>query len=119
MSKIYANIVFIAAACHEANRQLCLSQNDDSQPHWEDAPEWQRQSAMSGVSFKLDNLDATPEDLHYNWIRDKVADGWVYGDIKDAEKKTHPCMVTYDQLPAFQRVKDELFASIVISMSKL
>ncbi len=121
MSQINNTILhaFIAAACHEANRALCLSQGDNSQEHWEDAPEWQRESAINGVRFKLGNLKATPEDMHNNWSKEKLADGWVYGEVKDVVNKTHPCLVDYDQLPAFQRVKDELFSSIVVAMSKL
>jgi len=33
--------------------------------------------------------------------------------VKDAKAKTHPCMVDYDQLPAEQRRKDELFGAAV------
>jgi hypothetical protein len=47
--------------------------------------------------------------MHENWTKDKVADGWVYGEVKDAAAKTHPCLVPYDQLPANQRFKDSLF----------
>jgi hypothetical protein len=39
--------------------------------------------------------------------------GWVYGTAKDAEKKTHPCMVPYDKLPLAQRRKDALFQAAV------
>ena len=45
--------------------------------------------------------------------RDKIADGWVYGKIKDAELKTHPCCVPYEQLPVEQRAKDYIFRAIV------
>jgi hypothetical protein len=37
----------------------------------------------------------------------------VYGEVKDAVAKTHPCMVPYDDLPEFQRKKDALFLAIV------
>lgn len=35
------------------------------------------------------------------------------GPVKDAEKKEHPCIVPYDQLPLDQRMKDYIFAGIV------
>ena len=38
-----------AMAAHEANRVLCLALGDTSQPKWEDAPSWQKDSAESGV----------------------------------------------------------------------
>jgi hypothetical protein len=102
----------IARLCHEVNRAYCLSIGDDSQPRWENAPEWQKKSAIIGVEFHLNN-ETTPEQSHESWLKDKIADGWVYGEVKDPEKKTHPCMVPYDQLPVEQRTKDYLFKSIV------
>ena len=39
--------------------------------------------------------------------------GWVYGEHKDEQRKTHPCIVPYDELPAAQRAKDALFLANV------
>jgi hypothetical protein len=46
-------------------------------------------------------------------MEDKIKDGWVYGETKDAEKKTHPCLVPFHELPEFQQKKDKLFCAIV------
>ena len=105
-------VVRIAKICHEANRAYCKSIGDDSQPSWVDAPDWQRQSACNGVKFHLLGEHA-PSESHDNWLKDKEADGWVYGLVKDPAKKEHPCMVPYDQLPVEQRTKDYIFKSIV------
>ena len=107
------SIKTIAAMCHELNRAYCAVLGDKSQPHWNDAPEWQKKSAIQGVKFKVANPDITPADMHKNWLECKIADGWVYGEVKDEIKKTHPCMVDYDELPVEQQVKDELFSSVV------
>lgn len=48
-------ILDIAAVCHEANRQLCVVIGDNSQLPWEDAPQWQIDSACTGVKFNLEN----------------------------------------------------------------
>jgi len=106
-------IAQIAAVCHEANRRFCLTIGDASQPSWEDAPEWQRQSAMNGVKFHLANPDAGPSGSHENWLKEKLETGWKYGPVKDPEKKEHPCCVPYDQLPPEQRRKDALFIAVV------
>ena len=45
----------IARVCHEVNRAYCEALGDTSQPAWEDAPEWQRKSAMKGVELHLRN----------------------------------------------------------------
>jgi len=46
-------------------------------------------------------------------MKQKRDDGWVYGEVKDPERKTHPCMVPYDDLPIEQRAKDTLFGATV------
>lgn len=106
-------VIAIAKVCHQANKAYCESQGDLSQLDWADAPEWQAQSGINGVKFRLENPDAGPDAMHNNWSAEKLADGWVYGDVKDAEKKTHPCLVPFDQLPLFQQKKDKLFSAIV------
>lgn len=93
--------------------EYCKFLGDNSQVKWEDAPEWQKQSALAGVKFVLDNPNVTSEQTHESWMQVKVADGWTYGEEKDAEKKTHPCMVPYDQLPVEQKLKDCIFRAVV------
>jgi hypothetical protein len=106
-------IHYIAKACHEANRVWCQANGDHSQEHWQDAEQWQRDSAIKGVEFRIKNPDAGHDAQHNSWMEEKVNDGWVYGAVKDAEKKTHPCIVPFDQLPEFQKKKDALFCAIV------
>lgn len=107
----------IAQVAHEVNRAYCASLGDTSQPVWADAPDWQRASALAGVDMHLANPDATPEASHISWYEQKVADGWVYGEVKDPEKKEHPCMVAYEELPAAQRAKDYLFRGVVHALA--
>lgn len=106
----------IAAACHEVNRRWCILSGDDSQASWEDAPEWQRESAMAGVYGVIGGNG--PEQSHESWLAVKEADGWVYGDVKDPEAKTHPCMVPYEDLPPHQHYKDSLFVQTARSMAE-
>ena len=103
----------IAKMCHQANKTWCELNNDSSQKDWDEAEQWQRDSAIKGVEFKLANSEAGKDAQHNAWMADKVNDGWVYGEVKDAEKKTHPCIVPFDQLPEFQQKKDALFCAIV------
>lgn len=57
--------------------------------------------------------DRKPEDSHNSWMAQKIEDGWVFGDTKDAEKKTHPCMVPFGDLSVAQQAKDFLFIAVV------
>jgi hypothetical protein len=107
----------IAAVCHEVNRAYCESQGDLSQPRWDDAPAWQRESAIKGVRFALTHPDAKPSDSHESWLAEKRADGWRYGPVKDPDRKEHPCFVPYDELPAAQKAKDHLFLGTVRALA--
>lgn len=109
----------IAMLCHEVNKAICESQGDLSQTNWNDAPEWQKQSAIDGVNYHLQNPDAGPSGSHENWLKFKLADGWKYGSIKDPDLKEHPCIVPYNDLPYEQRVKDYVFRSIVHKASEI
>jgi hypothetical protein len=106
-------ITLIAMAAHEANRAYCMGMGDFTQLLWEDAPDWQKDSAIAGVNMHLANPDATPEDSHASWLAQKVADGWIYGPEKDADKKEHPCCVPYAELPEAQKAKDYIFRGVV------
>jgi len=110
--QVIPQVKAIAIACHEANRAYCLSLGDESQPSWEDAPIWQSNSAIDGVTYHLEH-DTTPEQSHENWLAVKEAEGWVYGEVKDADAKTHPCMMPYAELPAEQKAKDYIFTAVV------
>ena len=101
----------IACVCHEANRAYCLSLGDDSQLPWEDAPVWQTRSAVKGVENALSG-EVTPEESHQSWLAEKMDAGWVYGEEKDEEKKTHPCICPYYDLSAEQQMKDHLFVAV-------
>lgn len=105
-----------AQTAHEVNRAYCESIGDHSQPAWADAPEWQQQSARAGVRAIAEGKVGKAEDSHQSWLDHKLADGWKYGPVKDPEKKEHPCMVPYDQLPPEQRVKDALYFAVVTNV---
>lgn len=107
----------IAKVCHEANRAYCETLGDNSQLLWNDAPEWQRQSAINGVAFHIANPLAGPSGSHENWSKDKIAAGWKFGPVKNPDTKEHPCLVAYDQLPKEQQAKDAIFVGIVRALT--
>jgi hypothetical protein len=102
----------IARVCHEVNRAYCQSLGDHSQPAWEDAPQWQKDSAMLGVKLHTEK-NVGPEASHESWMAQKVLDGWVYGPEKNPDEKTHHCIVPFDMLPREQQAKDFIFRAVV------
>ena len=57
--------------------------------------------------------DFGPEASHISWMNQKLDDGWKYGHVKYPEKKEHPCLVPFDQLPREQQAKDFIFRAVV------
>lgn len=107
----------IARVAHEVNRAYCEALGDSSQPAWEDAPQWQRDSAMLGVKLHTENPSASAAASHESWMAQKVADGWVYGPEKRPELKQHHCIVPFDQLPVEQQAKDFIFRGVVHALA--
>jgi hypothetical protein len=115
MSEIEDRVVEAAAhAAHEANRAYCILMGDMSQPPWDEAPRWQRESAMMGVKGVMQGNG--PRESHLSWLQHKTEEGWKYGLVKDVEKKEHPCFVPYDDLPPAQKKKDDIYVTVVRSI---
>lgn len=112
-----AKVERIARVCHEVNRAYCAALGDFTQAPWESAPLWQRDSARAGVRMHLEHPDASPAASHESWMAQKVADGWVRGDAKDPERKTHPCIVSFSELPVAQQAKDFIFRGVVHALA--
>ena len=109
------NLVNIAARlAHEANRVLQdINQEEISAP-WGVTTQENRDSTSEGVLKSWSGN--SPEQLHESWSTFKRECGWVYGEVKDEEKKTHPCLVPYSELPEDQRLKDFVFQGITKSI---
>jgi len=103
----------IARVAHQVNRAYCEALGDMSQLDWENAPAWQKSSAMNDVDFHRKNPNAGPSHSHEEWLKEKELNGWTYGPIKDEGKKEHPCFVQYEDLPVEQKAKDYIFRAIV------
>lgn len=103
----------IAKIVHEVIRQLCICHGDHSHLPWDDSPDHIRYDTVTCVYLIGTNLNQTPIDVHINWMDIKIDSGWVYGEIKDCAKKTHPSIVQYDKLSDFEKSKDYVFLETV------
>lgn len=56
---------------------------------------------------ELKNLaEEMAKNVHEVWAARRIADGWTYGEKRDDEKKTHPCLVPYEELPESEKEYD-------------
>lgn len=63
----------------------------------------------SDISLPEDLLALTEriaENVHDVWAAGRIAEGWTYGEKKDAEKKTTPLLIPYDELPESEKEYD-------------
>jgi hypothetical protein len=51
------------------------------------------------------NLERLAEAEHNGWMAHRCVNGWCYGETRDDERKLHPDMLPYAQLP--ERVRDK------------
>ena len=43
---------------------------------------------------------------HEEWAAKLMAEGWTYGEVRDDVRKTHPCLVPYEELPEEEKEYD-------------
>lgn len=111
-------LLAVAAICHEANRQLTRTLQDvPVQPPWDECGEDMQQSSLRGVEFAVANPDAPPSAQHDAWMKERIAQGWKLGPVKNVETKEHPALVPYEELPEGVRRKDLLFKNIVAAFT--
>ena len=110
------SITEIAQVAHETNRVYCWTLGDYSQDGWDCCEQWQRDSAMNGVRAIKEGIVMGPTESHQNWLNEKGKDGWVWGPKKDPDKRLHPCIVPFDELPHEQQMKDHLFFAVVTTL---
>ena len=46
------------------------------------------------------------KNTHDVWALQRIKDGWTYGAMRDDDKKQHPCLVEYTELPEEEKVYD-------------
>ncbi len=60
------------------------------------------------------------ENAHEVWAYRRMRQGWVYGKKRDDDRKTHPCLVPYQQLSEEEKEYDRNTAletlRLIISM---
>lgn len=112
-----ASIEACARAGHEVNRAFCIAQGDLSEKPWDEAPERLKESRRAGVVHVLSGASA--EQAHENWRAERLAQGWTWGATKNNERKEHPALMPYGDLPTEQKAKNELFAAVVAAMSSV
>lgn len=51
-------------------------------------------------------LEAMAKNVHEIWAKERIVQGWTYGEKRDDVLKHHPCLIAYEDLPEEEKVYD-------------
>ena len=54
----------------------------------------------------MELCEALARNTHEVWSESRIREGWSYGERRDDEKKHHPCLVPYEELPESEKDYD-------------
>lgn len=58
---------------------------------------------------ELDSLvEQMAKNFHDVWAETRIQQGWTYGEQRNDELKTHPCLVPYEELPDSEKEYDRI-----------
>ena len=106
----------LAEIAHDANRSLQGLLGEEVSPPWDQLDDEMKASVRHGVRVVQESPLNGAQELHRQWSIVRKSQGWVYGPVKHAGKKTHPNLVDWERLPHLQRAKDQLFFGVVSSL---
>ena len=51
-------------------------------------------------------VEKMSKNVHEVWSETRIQQGWTYGEQRNDELKTHPCLVPYEDLPEEEKEYD-------------
>ena len=51
-------------------------------------------------------VEQMSKNVHEVWAETRIQQGWTYGQQRDDERKIHPCLVPYEELPESEKEYD-------------
>jgi hypothetical protein len=77
--------------------------------------------SSAGLSPELASLvDPLAAHVHDAWMRVRVREGWSYAPERDDARRTHPCLVPFDQLSEADKDCDrEVTRATLLAMQAL
>lgn len=51
-------------------------------------------------------IEQMAKNVHEVWAKNRMAEGWTYGPVRDDAGKKHPCLLPYEELPESEKEYD-------------
>lgn len=105
----------IAQVAHELNRSysfIVYGPDYDNIKPFPELDEQELERIMGAVEREIKTPTKDNRQSHDRWVVARISDGWEYGEKLDREKKIHPNLRPYDELPASEKLKDHIFKGV-------
>ena len=51
-------------------------------------------------------VEKMSKNVHEVWAETRISQGWIYGEQRNDELKTHPCLIPYEELSEEEKEYD-------------
>ncbi len=77
-------------------------------------------AGFEAITLRLSEaeIETMARTEHDRWSWDKRLNGWIFGNIKDNSKKTHPGLIPYEDLSESEKEKDRELVRLIPSLLK-
>ena len=82
------------------NKQANEMNHSDYIPHPIDTSDIQLSEEMNQL------VELIAHNVHDTWAQSRLKEGWTWGPTLDGDRKHHPCLVEYDELPETEKDYD-------------
>jgi len=106
----------IAQISYETARAWSRVTGGERLPSWGSLSDREKRRAISDAERLRPPPEATLAEWHAARVAEMKADKWVYGEKKDTDRKVHPCLVPFEDLPRSEIVKIGLFIKLTRSL---
>jgi len=111
-----SDVIRVAIACHDVGRTLATHTGRNELPFWGDLSESQRNLTLAWVKHRIAFPDSSVSEQHRLWCEATAKDGWTHGEAFSKEKKIHPLLVDFSNLPVEERYRFLFFGQTVAVM---
>lgn len=74
---------------------------------------------LSGVELSEElqkDMEHISRNIHETWGKERVQQGWKYGEVYSAKEQTHPCLIEYEALSETEKDIDRATVEQTIKM---
>lgn len=103
------NYLKVAALASQIINAVRLVNGEDDLESFDMLSTEEQDARAQNVKIVIDDPGLSQEAQHVEWVKLMISLGWRWGEVTDRKNKIHNCLVSYEDLPFLQKLKDHLF----------